>query len=243
MITTNNILPSILIPYVDEPLYHQSVNDYFTRHTNEDIALKYYRDYIEAGAWGMGERSFTYMWKLLVDLIGKDNDANFLEIGHHRGAICVLIGMLAPNWTRYAISPMNGAGLNIEGDFWADTVALHNHFNVEQDYLIIKGLSQDLSVIEIASTLFKDGNAIDVLYIDGSHVYEDVKADLRCYTPFIKDGGLLVIDDACNDMKMPWGFFQGIEPVTRATVEFMANNNDFDFLFNVVHNRVYRKKA
>jgi hypothetical protein len=60
----------------------------------------------------------------------------------------------------------------------------------------------------------------------------------------IKQGGYLLIDDACNDMNQPWGYFQGIQPVTDAVLKWEKTEigQEFEFLFNVVHNRLYRRK-
>jgi cephalosporin hydroxylase len=83
-----------------------------------------------------------------------------------------------------------------------------------------------------------------MLFIDGSHEYDDVVLDLVNYSPLVKSGGYLLIDDACNDMNEPFGFFQGIEPVTRAVLEWEKTEigQEFEFVFNVVHNRLYRRK-
>ena len=48
----------------------------------------------------------------------------------------------------------------------------------------------------------------DMAFIDGSHVYEDVKADLAAVWPLIHEGGLIVLHDARH------------EPVARAAAEF-----------------------
>ena len=36
---------------------------------------------------------------------------------------------------------------------------------------------------------------IDVLFIDGDHTYEGVKADYEKYEPFVKDGGIILMHD------------------------------------------------
>ncbi len=38
-------------------------------------------------------------------------------------------------------------------------------------------------------------NNLDFVYIDGSHLYEDVKKDIELYYPKLKEGGLLAGDD------------------------------------------------
>lgn len=41
---------------------------------------------------------------------------------------------------------------------------------------------------------------IDILFIDGSHAYEDVKADFEAFYPFVKKGGIV----AFHDIKGKW---------------------------------------
>ncbi len=37
---------------------------------------------------------------------------------------------------------------------------------------------------------------IDVLFIDGDHTYEGCKADIEVWSPFVKDGGVILFHDA-----------------------------------------------
>lgn len=48
----------------------------------------------------------------------------------------------------------------------------------------------------IAARYFEKNNIkADLIYIDGSHDYEDVVADLQSYWPLVKDGGIMFGDD------------------------------------------------
>jgi predicted O-methyltransferase YrrM len=39
---------------------------------------------------------------------------------------------------------------------------------------------------------------LDVLFIDGDHTYEGVKADLANYAPMVKSGGRIILHDVCS---------------------------------------------
>jgi len=57
----------------------------------------------------------------------------------------------------------------------------------------------------------------------------------------VKDGGYLVVDDSANYLKQPWGFFQGIEDVSRAVRTAIETDPQWEHLLAVVHNRVWRR--
>lgn len=50
----------------------------------------------------------------------------------------------------------------------------------------------------IAARFFKHHElSFDVIYVDGSHDYEDVSADINAYWPLVRPGGLMFGDDYC----------------------------------------------
>lgn len=86
---------------------------------------------------------------------------------------------------------------------------------------------QDYSEVRIyrkksvdAAPLFSD-QFFDWVYIDGSHDYESVKADLAAWAPKIKVGGFLMGDD------YDWGAKKYQKPVERAVKEMLKNNTTF----------------
>jgi cephalosporin hydroxylase len=46
---------------------------------------------------------------------------------------------------------------------------------------------------------FLNGRMIDVLFIDGDHRYEGVKQDFLCFSPFVREGGLILFHDIVED--------------------------------------------
>jgi len=216
------------------------VKDY-TDKVNADKELKAYRDWIEANAFGFGERCFLWMWN---DIVAKMPDEfTFMEIGVFRGQILAIVSLLAERHgkkvRRIGITPLDTSDGHWESDYEADIIRLHDVFNIPDDYELIRLDSTNPNAIKLASQ-----NPPDVLYIDGGHTYEVVKSDLTHYLPILKVGGTLVIDDCNNAIPMPWGYFQGIQSVSVAVDEVLPREGSTEYWkheLNLVHNRVLTK--
>jgi len=59
-------LQSTMEIWEDRKEVHKYINESFTTAVNDNTKLKEYRDWIESNIFGFGERSFLWMWKLLV---------------------------------------------------------------------------------------------------------------------------------------------------------------------------------
>lgn len=209
---------------------HRLINEQFTKNVNNIPALKEYRDWIETNIFGFGERSFLWMWKLLVDTQGAN--FSFLEIGVFRGQILGLIRMLAPFASITGITPLTNEGGHWDSDYADDIKNLHDTFKLKQPE-IIKGLSTD-TVVVVQAGMY------DIVYIDGGHSYEVAKSDIFIYSSHVKVGGYLVVDDCSHKYNLPDGYFKGIADVSRAVDELLPNDYYVE-LFNVMHNRVFKR--
>lgn len=228
----------IPIKYEHSEQYNKEINELFTAKTNEVPELKELRDWVEANIFGFGERSFYWLWKLIVDEMPQT--FSFLEIGVFRGQTTALIHLLAKLSGKtahvYGITPLNSADGHWESDYAKDIKTIHDKFNLEQPNLLI-GLSTNKDIINDAIKLAP----FNIVYIDGGHTYEVVKSDLINYPQLAKD--YLVIDDCCNDIPMPFGYFTGIPSVTKAVKEWEKTQDKFKLKFNVVHVKVYKRNA
>lgn len=65
-------------------------------------------------------------------------------------------------------------------------------------------------------------NRVALLVVDGSHIYENVRSDLHLYTPLVRKGGFVFIDDY-------WDAYPG---VCKATDEWLTPNNTFSQIHN-----------
>jgi len=167
----------------------------------------------------------------------------FLEIGVFRGAILSVIKMISDSIgktvKRYGVTPLSPAEIGWESDYAADIKKIHQVFGISDDYVIIQGDSTEQETIEKAK-----GLELDLLYIDGCHSKFCVQSDIKNYGPLLKVGGYLVIDDSSCRFPMPWGYFAGIQTVCEGVDELLppaVKNEQYEHLFNIVHNRVWRK--
>jgi hypothetical protein len=221
----------------DTPEYHKQIHEEFTELVNIDPMLDAHRTYIENHIFGMGERSFQYLWKILLNELPEN--PKLLEIGVHKGQILSLWKLLKPDADVYGITPLDGQGTGWrDDDYLAHIINIHKDFELDKP-AIHKGVSESSSSKMFAESI----GELDCLYIDGGHERRHIDNDLSFYAPLVKSGGFMVIDDACCDMKMPWGYFQGIVDVTEGVLAYMNTFGDeWEFMGNVVHLRIYRRK-
>ncbi len=233
-----NSLEEIQAAWENTEDVHRHINLTLTKQMNDDWQLMIHRNWVEANIWGFGERSFHWMWKLIVDKM--TDKFSFLEIGVFRGQVLSLLRMLAMMQQKkaeiYGITPLTSDGVGWESNYREDVAKIHAEFSLPLTYELIEGYSTDAGIIEKAASYAP----YDIMYIDGGHDYDVVKSDLQHYPTMVKLGGYLVIDDSANKYKLPEGYFPGIADVSRATDEILPNES-FKELFNVVHNRIFQR--
>ena len=151
-------------------------------------------------------------------------DTAVLEIGAYRGK--------STGWLALGSSEGNGAPVYtidcwdlLPAESWPEGtpsyVQRYSDPGVERDYLDhlealdahgivtpIKGFSQD-----VAKTWKKDGRPkVGVLFVDGSHLYDDVLADLRAWAPLLAPDAVIIMHDAtatnCDVMRAAEDFFK-----------------------------------
>lgn len=220
----------------------KELNEGFVARTNSVSQLDKHRTFVEQNIFGFGERAFPWLWHLVVQELPKS--FTFLEIGVFKGQTLSLVKLLADmqgkKVKRYGVTPLSSEGGVWESDYAKDIEYIHDQFNLTKDYKILHGLSEDPAIIEQASKL-----KLDVLYIDGGHEERHITNDIEQYSHLVKPGGFMVIDDCCNSFKMPFGYFQGIQAVTVVVdrkLPPVTDSDEWEFVFSVVHNRVYRRK-
>jgi hypothetical protein len=242
----------------NEDLYRE-----FTMRIDAVPFLKAHRDWVEKNKWGFGDRAFHYMWLLIVDHLCTSFGAAgpFLEIGVYKGQVLSAIALCAEQFGRRAdlcaISPFTGnrprsriagvlrrclqpeyrrshklGNLYDSCDYLGACRVIFEAFGLDFDAVtVLRGLSSDPAIYEQVRS-----SAFAAIYIDGDHSFEGVRTDLLRYSPLIRAGGLLIMDDASCEVPGK-GYFKGHPEVSRAAE--MIPSLGFRNILNCGHNRIY----
>jgi hypothetical protein len=212
---------------------------YFERLPN---AVKEHRAYFEQDRRGYGERAFHVLW---YSISTQFDIARFLEIGVYRGQVLSLIALLQKQWGKRqqvtGISPFTDTGddesVYPDLDFESDIRTHFRHFELASPTLVRASSTDGLAEQVIADTQW------DCVYIDGSHDYEVVKHDWEVCSKAVREGGLLVLDDAglYTSFKAFHDYypFRGHEGPSRVAKE--VDRTRFQPILQVGHNIVFRK--
>jgi SAM-dependent methyltransferase len=231
--------------WVDTEAYAQAIKDRFTGNVMACESLWEHRQFCARG-YGMGEDSFHWMWKLLVDeMLG---GFNFLEVGVYMGQIPSLIRLLADFENKDAditgvtmLSPFSGVTgarpPHPDVDYRAGIQRLHDNFDQPMPHLIVGDSTSDEVHAQVEALA-----PFDMIFVDACHEYDYVASDLQFYPKLIKPGGYLICDDAACDLKQPWGFFQGIADVCDAVRTFILTDPQWEHVITVCHDRIWRKQ-
>ena len=123
--------------------------------------------------------------------------------------ICDLLFDLNIRADYYCIDHFKGSAEHDRKDYYpyfAETISNMPGFNVN----VIPMVSDSVN----ASKMFEDGY-FDIVYLDASHDYESVKADLKAWISKVKYGGILCGDD----------YIRGWDGVIKAVNECLGKEN------------------
>ncbi len=146
-----------------------------------------------------GYFSLDEAWALnrAVATIPRSADVRVVEIGSYKGRSTVAIGL--------ALSERHG-GHCVSVDPHAPTgkesyVREHGGADTFDEYLANirrSGVERYIESVRATSEVARasyDGTKIDVLFIDGSHDFEDVKNDIALWTPLLKRSSIVAFND------------------------------------------------
>jgi hypothetical protein len=218
--------------------FYEDVFCYFHFRLPSDI--RDHRTYFAAESRGFGEAAFHVMWLVLFEAF---RFRDFVEIGVYRGQTLSLAALLQRRLDIQGrivgISPFSSEGDSTCGymkdlDYYRDTLDNFNHFDLPAPELVV-GRSTDAQAVNVIRE-----KRWDCVYIDGNHDYDFVRADWYNCAPYIKPGGIIVLDDAglTTNFKPPAFATKGIPGPSRLAAEI---GPPFREILQVGHNRVFQR--
>jgi predicted O-methyltransferase YrrM len=139
-----------------------------------------------------------------------------LEVGTANGATLFALTRSAAD-DAMVISVDLPGGL-FGGGYPAWKQLLYRQFAVDNQAIeLIRGSSQSPRVVNRVKALL-GADLLDVLFLDGDHTYEGVKADYETYVPLLRPGGMLIFHDILKNL------FDCSVGVSTFWSELMANN-------------------
>ena len=238
----DSVNPNDFASSLADPLdYYKRAFQDFHRALPEE--LREHRKFFQTERRGFGEDAFHTMWWRLIE---RFRPARFLEIGVYRGQTLSLIALIAKteglSIQVTGISPFSSAGDSVSNyggglDYRADTLANFARFNLPAPELL-QAYSTDPEAVE----LIRD-RVWDIIYIDGNHDYDVVKADWALCSEAVAVGGLIVLDDSgLSTTYQPPAFATAGHPgPSKLAAEI--DRSRYEEILQVGHNRVFRRLA
>ena len=143
------------------------------------------------GGWALRE-----MCRDLREYLMERNAKYFIEIGSFQGESSEIFAQELPFMNVLCIDPWKNGYDELDVTSNADMTEAEANFDYRTKYLKniekLKGISTDWKSLYPAMK-------IDMVYIDGLHSYEGVKADIEFWLPKMIDGGIVAGHDYYDD--------------------------------------------
>jgi hypothetical protein len=223
------------------------IYEFFLNEYNNDLTLINHRTYIEDNNLGYGEKPFHVIWREIVN--SQPKKFKFLEIGVYKGQVLSLVKLLSDLKNKecefYGVTPLSDVGdkyLKKYDDVnYALTIeSLFKKFNLE--FNLNTNIINGSSVEEDIKNKVKQLGIFDVVYIDGCHDYDCVVSDILLIKEITKNGSYIIMDDAsCYKPINRIGAHLGHSDVCDAIRDYIENDNCFEEVICVGHNRVFKR--
>jgi cephalosporin hydroxylase len=174
----------------------------------------------------------------LLEILRQDPPRYVCEIGTASGGTLFLLTKVCqPDALLLSID----LGLSFERCLVHARLASHR-----QRIVSIRGDSSTPKTLARVRSLL-NGHLLDLLFIDGDHSYEGVRADFAIYSPLVRPGGLIVLHDIVPDSRTRYGkptiHYSGGVPVfweeirtKHKTSEFIEDPEQDGYGIGIIHN-------
>ena len=223
------------------------IYEFFLNEYNNDLTLINHRTYIEDNNLGYGEKPFHVIWREIVN--SQPKKFKFLEIGVYKGQVLSLVKLLSDLKNKecefYGVTPLSDVGDKYLKkydvvDYSLTIETLFKKFNLEFD--LNTNIINGSSVEEDIKNKIKQLGIFDVVYIDGCHDYDCVVSDILLIKEITKNGSYIIMDDAsCYKPINRIGAHLGHSDVCEAIRDYIENDNCFEEVICVGHNRVFKR--
>ncbi|BAY07247.1 class I SAM-dependent methyltransferase [Calothrix sp. NIES-2098] len=139
------------------------------------------------------------------------NPKNTLEIGLAYGTSCLALAAThrdlehVPNRQHVAIDPFQSTIWDDTGKLIIEKANLHNYVDMREDFSY-----------SVLPQLITEGLMFDLIYIDGSHLFEDVFIDFFYSNKLLSEKGVIMFDDSSD-------------PHIRKVLKFIDSNFAFSY--------------
>lgn len=156
----------------------------------------------------MTRRERLLLYKFALSL--KEN-STIVEIGSYLGASSAFLACAAKKKKHklYCCDTWKNDTMK-EGSRDTFDEFCHNIESLKEHICILRGKS-----IDIAKTF---NEIIDLIFIDGDHAYEAVKADIEAWLPKVKEGGVIIFHDYGGKPGVTKAINEHIKPITTKTL-------------------------
>lgn len=177
------------------------------------------------------------VYKLAVNKFS--DDSTFVEIGSWMGKSASCLGQLIKeskkNIKVFAVDTFEGSEEHTEivNDIRNNSTSLLEIFQRNMSLCEVDDIVSPIQgrSLDIASQF--DDESIDFIFIDASHDYENVLADITAWYPKLKPGGLI----AGDDYALCWsGVIQAVDEYFKNKTTFFLNGNlNYDYSQRIFH--------
>lgn len=140
-------------------------------------------------------------------LVALPKKGSLLEIGTGRGDSALFFSLVKPEWIIYTVDSYKVA---------SDYIGAYDLNYLGGTIVSLKGqgIRNILPIIANSFTMPWE-TMVDVLYIDGDHRYEAIKSDFERFSPFVKKGGVIFMDDYTLKDDDYYGVYQYVNEVLK----------------------------